>query len=239
MATVHTFFLEPANWHAPFTLQGAEAHHLSRVLRVRKGETVRLLDGQGRLGFFSVASIEKNHVLLSLEQEELTPRPPACTLAAGYSKALRRGWFLEKAVELEAGALWFWQGDYSQASLPDTEKEAWQGSLVAGAKQSVNPWLPHMESVAGGAAAVAARAKNFDRAFLLYEGETEGRLLTQQDLAGSDSTLLVIGPEGGFSPAEVTTFIEAGIVPVSLGKRILRWETAAVLVLGMAWWARQ
>ena len=74
---------------------------------------------------------------------------------------------------------------------------------------------------------------------MLYEGETEGRLLTQQDLAGGGSTLLVIGPEGGFSPAEVATVIAAAVVPISLGKRILRWETAAVLVLGMAWWARQ
>lgn len=240
MAPLHSFYLAPEDWKAPFVLEGSEAHHLVRVLRLSPGHTVRLFDGLGRQGLFSIASLSKNRANLDRLREEHVPRPTVrCTLAAGFSKALRRGWFLEKAVELEAAALWFWRGDYSQAALPDAEKESWKAALRAGAKQCENPWLPELTALRGGIAEVAERARTFDRTYFLYEGDTRGRLLAREDLAESGDVLLIIGPEGGFSPREVDLLTGAGIMPVSLGDRILRWETAAILTLGMAWWARQ
>lgn len=240
MATVHSFYLPTPQWQAPFILNGPEAHHLSRVLRVKAGHQVRLFDGQGRSGRFQVERLEKNQAFLLPLTEEYTPLPATrCTLAAGFSKALRRGWFLEKAVELGAHALWFWQGDFSQATLPDEEKSTWKASLVAGAKQCENPWLPDLQMLQGGTGALIARAAEFDRVVILYEGDTGGRILCKEDLAGPGSVLLVIGPEGGFSPREIAAFSGAGLPLVSMGKGILRWETAAVLALGMAWWARQ
>ena len=237
---MHSFYITPEAWTPPFTLNGPEAHHLARVLRIKPGTTVRLFDGLGRQGLFQVESVAKTTVSLSLLNEDRLPEPSVrCTLAAGFSKALRRGWFMEKAVELEASALWFWQGDYSQATLPEQEKETWKGSLIAGAKQCENPWLPELVMLRGGIEALAARVKEFDRAFLLYEGDTEGRLLRREDLNVPGNLLLIIGPEGGFSPREVELLLKAGTEAVSLGDRILRWETAAVLTLGMAWWARQ
>lgn len=240
MATLHSFYLAPDLWRPPFVLAGPEAHHLARVLRIKPGSTVRLFDGLGRYGLFRVESVEKAGVSLDRQSEELAP-PPAvrCTLAAGFSKALRRGWFMEKTVELEAAAVWFWQGDFSQATLPETEKESWRASLIAGAKQCESAWLPELRMLQGGVATLAEEARSFDRAFLLYEGETGGRLLQREDLRAPGSVLLVVGPEGGFSPREHAALEGAGIVPVSLGKRVLRWETAAVLTLGLAWWARQ
>lgn len=240
MAALHSFYLEPSQWSAPFILSGDEAHHLSRVLRVKPGGQVRLFDGQGRHGLFEVKSVSKTGVELALLSESFSPAPQtACTLAAGFSKALRRGWFLEKAVELEAAALWFWQGDYSQAELPEKEKSKWRASLVAGAKQCEGAWLPTLSMVGGGVQGVIDQSADFDRKFLLYEGDTGGRLLTREDLAGPGKLLLVVGPEGGFSPREAQALTGAGIEAVSLGDRILRWETAAVLTLGLAWWARQ
>ncbi len=237
---MHTFYLPPGQWSEHCKLDGPEAHHAGRVLRVRAGERLRLLDGCGRLGIFRVTGVGKNEVSLEREEEWRVERPKVqCTVAAGYSKALRRGWYLEKAVELEAFALWFWQGEYSQAVLPDIGKDNWKQSLLAGAKQSVNPWLPDMLALKGGAAALAERSREFDRAFMLYEGDTKGAMLTASDLGEPGKILLVIGPEGGFSPAEADTLTNAGIRAVSLGDRILRWETAAVLTLGLAWWARQ
>lgn len=240
MATLHSFYLPPEAWKTPFTLTEGEAHHLSRVLRIKAGATVRLFDGKGRHGLFTVESVAKSAVGLRQQSEEFSPAPPvACTLAAGFSKALRRGWFLEKAVELEASALWFWEGEYSQASLPEKEKENWKASLVAGAKQCESAWLPELRMIPGGLKALAARLGSFDRTFMLYEGDTGGRLLDRSDLSGEGRVLLLVGPEGGFSPREIALARDAGIVPVSLGSRILRWETAAVLTLGLAWWARQ
>ncbi len=240
MADPHSFYLAPDEWAEPFILRGPEAHHLCRVLRIKAGERVRLLDGLGRTGLFTVAEVGKKDARLTPESEEFHPLPGTrCTLAAGFSKALRRGWFLEKSVELEAHRLWFWQGDYSQAALPDVEKSAWRADLLAGAKQCGNPRLPELSLVRGGVAELAERAKAFDRAFMLYEGDTGGRMLDKVDLAAPGEILLVVGPEGGFSPREVDLLAAAGVAPVSLGERILRWETAAILTLGLAWWARQ
>ena len=240
MATMHSFYLPPEDWRSPFQLGDPEAHHLARVLRLKAGATVRLFDGCGRQGFFRVESVAKHQVSLTLQSEELCPLPTTrCTLAAGFSKALRRGWFMEKAVELEAAALWFWQGDYSQATLPEAEKESWRASLIAGAKQCGAALLPELRMIRGGVAALAALRPQFDRAFLLYEGETDGRLLQRDELAAPGDILLVVGPEGGFSRQEAEVLTEADITPVSLGPRVLRWETAALLTLGLAWWARQ
>jgi 16S rRNA (uracil1498-N3)-methyltransferase len=240
MPDCHSFYLAPESWTTPCLLSGQEARHLIRVLRLGPGASVRLFDGRGRQGIFRVDSTGRDRVVLLPEKVETLPPPAArCTLAAGFSKALRRGWFLEKAVELEASALWFWQGEYSRAVLPELEKEAWKAGLIAGAKQCGNPWLPELSMLRGGAEALVRRLPEMDRALLLYEGDTGGRLLTRQDLAEPGDLLLIVGPEGGFSPDEVQRLTTGGAVPVSLGARVLRWETAAVLALGMAWWARQ
>ncbi len=240
MASTHNFHLAPEAWRAPFRLEGPEAHHLVRVLRLKAGAVVRLFDGLGRHGLFRIDAVSKNAVDLTLQSEQAEPRPTVrCTLAAGFSKALRRGWFMEKAVELEAFALWFWQGEYSQAALPEAEKDSWKASLIAGAKQCGNAWLPELRMLRGSVAALAEARPAFDRAFLLYEGETGGRMLQREDLTAPGDILLVVGPEGGFSPREAALLQEAGITAVSLGDRVLRWETAAVLTLGLAWWARQ
>jgi 16S rRNA (uracil1498-N3)-methyltransferase len=239
MAALYSFYLSSEYWTAPYELSGGEAHHLSRVLRIKQGERVRLFDGEGRHGIFSVHSLTKQTVSLIPETEFFTRRPVGrCTLAAGFSKALRRSWFLEKAVELEADALWFWQGDHSQARLPEEEKSAWKTSMIAGAKQCENPWLPDLRMIPEGVQTLAEAVPFFDRAFMLYEGDTQGRLLAKDDLAGNRSLLLIVGPEGGFSAREAELLARAAL-PVSLGNRVLRWETAALLTLGMAWWARQ
>ncbi|MDR2075388.1 MAG: 16S rRNA (uracil(1498)-N(3))-methyltransferase [Desulfovibrio sp.] len=240
MPATPSFYLAPESWTAPYILSGKEARHLSRVLRLGRGASVRLFDGRGRQGIFRVDSADRGKVVLRPERmESLAPPAVRCTLAAGFSKALRRGWFLEKAVELEASALWFWQGEYSQASLPEQEKETWTAALIAGAKQCENPWLPELSMLRGGVDALVRRLPDMDRAFLLYEGDTGGRLLSPQDLAGPGDLLLIVGPEGGFSPGEVQRLTAGGALAVSLGPRVLRWETAAVLTLGLAWWARQ
>ena len=240
MATLHSFYLPPDMWQAPFILSGQEAHHLTRVVRVRPGQQVRLFDGEGRFGLFDVLEAGKHNVTLEPCEITTQPRPETrITLAAGFSKALRRGWFLEKAVELEATALWLWQGDYSQASLPEQEKATWKANLVSGAKQCHNPWLPSLVMVHGGVEAIAAQRNAFSSALLLYEGDTDGAMLAKEDLACPGDILVVVGPEGGFSQREATILGDAGIRPVSMGKRILRWETAAILALGLAWWARQ
>ncbi len=240
-----TFFLEPEQWREPYELDVAESHHLTRVLRIREGEEVRVLDGKGREGRFRVAPYKKNAktVLLEFVDEWSYPEPESkVILAAGWTKAARRGWILEKAVEFEASGIWLWQAERSQFPVPSDIKESWHGQLVAGAKQCRNPWLPELRTLPGGVEELIALAEESGcehRHVLVESGHKSLMALTSETLGQPGRTLCVVGPEGGFTEREVSRLAEAGFLPATLGERVLRWETAAVLCLGLHWWKRQ
>lgn len=242
---MRSFFLEASRWREPYKIDGQEAKHIARVLRMKPGERIRLLDGQGRVGEFEISAVKSGSVSCRPVHINEIPRPQGrCWLAAAYTKAARRGFMLEKSVELEAGGIWFWQAEFSQAKVPPDAKEKWQAELVAGAKQSVNPWLPEVKTMPGGAAELAVVGQSFKQRFLLWEDAGKGQMLRPEDLcadgvATRDDALFVMGPEGGLSRREVDIFVEAGFRPVSLGRRILRWETAAVLCMGFSWWMNE
>ena len=231
------FHLPPAQWREPFLLQGPEHHHFRKVLRGRSGAGILMLDGAGRVGIFEVLAVEKERSLLSLRESWTEPAPdPRFVLAVGWNKSLRRSWLLEKIAELGCSGVLFWQAKRSQGRVPDQAKESWKAQLLAGAKQSVNPWVPFVRTCPGGTGELAEIAGSFDRKVLLWEEEEQRRLdIGQLKLPGSH--LFVLGPEGGIDPREAEDLVRAGFSPVSLGKRILRWETAALLCLGLFWWS--
>lgn len=213
---------------------------MAAVLRIQPGQRVRLLDGIGREGVFIVTGVAKHTVALTPERIFMHERPESTvTLAVGYGRGIRRGWLLEKAVELEAGGVWFWQAERSQGKVPAIGKETWFAQMAAGAKQSNNPYLPELRTVTGGVTELVAAREGFDKTYVLWEGDTNGAVLSFSEVASPGNKLFVLGPEGGFTDREITELVHASFVPVSLGKRVLRWETAALLCLGFAWWARQ
>ncbi len=237
---MHTFFLPPEKWTQPYQVSGQEARHLVTVLRLKPGERIRLLDGAGREGLFTVTAVAKQTVQLAPEEIIQHEKPSSrATLALGYGKGLRRSWLLEKAVELEAGGLWFWQAARSQGTVPVEGKESWLAQMTAGAKQSNNPWLPELRTLPRGVPELIEARSNFAKRFILWEGDTRGALLQTEYLAPDGDTLFVLGPEGGFTEQEVAALQNAGFTAVSLGRRVLRWETAALLCLGLTWWSRQ
>lgn len=241
---MRNFYLEPEKWREPYTINGQEASHISKVLRLKAGEHIQLMDGHGRRGDFEITQVKSGSVTCSpVSIVEHQPPSGRCWLAAAYTKATRRSFMLEKSVELEAGGVWFWQAEFSQAKVPNDAKEKWQAELVAGAKQSANPWLPEVKTLPGGATELAEAGKRFQRRFLLWEDAYRGQMLRPEDLQGrlktTEDVLFVMGPEGGLSRREVDIFIQYGFKPVSLGRRILRWETAAVLCLGLSWWMNE
>ena len=212
--SLHRFYLPPEQWAHDLWLEGQEAKHLVQVLRLAPGEEVLLLDGQGRSGRFAIAETAKKKARL-----------------------VRRGFFMEKAVELGAHAVWLWQGDHSQGKLPADAAEACRGQLIAGAKQCGNPWLPQVEALTGGVDELVRRAATADRRILPWEMQDTVSMLTPQLAGRPGTTVYVIGPEGGFSQRELDSLRAAQFTFVSLGARVLRCETAATLCLGLHWWA--
>ncbi len=237
MARTDSFYLPPEKWSAPFLLEGDEARHLVKVLRLGPGAEVRLFDGRGREGLFRVDTV-KGGVGLSPLSESTAPPPASETwLALGWNKSTRRGWLLEKAVELGATGILFWESSRSQGGMPSAPKDTWTAQLVAGAKQCGNPWLPVLEMVPGGAAGLMERTAGFNARFLPWESPEVSQGVTPENLTSPGSRVFVIGPEGGLTDAEAAGFTKSGFQAVTLGPRPLRWETAALLCLGLCWWA--
>lgn len=237
---MRTFFLPSDAWREPYRLTGPEARHLVTVLRIHPGEDIRLLDGEGREGVFTVAAVDKKSVALSPVTIITHERPrDRATLAVGYGRSIRRGWLLEKAVELESAGIWFWQADRSLGKVPGETKETWFAQMASGAKQSNNPHLPELKTLPGGVDELVRAALPFEHKYILWEGDTGGRFLSPEELRCSGDALFVLGPEGGFTDREIAALTHGGFTPVSLGNRVLRWETAAMLCLGLTWWARE
>ena len=238
---MRTFYLAPEKWSSDAELTGGEAHHISDVLRLHPGDSVCLIDGKGREGNFLIRTVGRKCVSLQKISEQVHPRPSSgLTLAVAWSKEVRRSWLLEKSVEFEAEAIWFWKAERSQFDLPDKISDTWTASLIAGAKQCHNVWLPEIRLISAGVGGLIRQAESFDHRHVLVESTLPSqRFLSFEQIPATGRTICVIGPEGGFTLQEVNMLEDARFQSCSLGKRILRWETASMLALGLSWWKRQ
>ena len=227
------FYLPPEQWNPPFCIEGQEARHITKVLRMGSGAALRLLDGVGREGLFRITGVCKEHVELAVISETEHPAPVCrAILAVAWSKSARRGFFWEKAVELGAAEIWCWQAQRSQGRMPDDVRKNWQGQLVAGLKQCGNPYLPLVRVFSGGVRELAVHDPENSR-ILLHDPGERCPMLGLDQLGKKGNTVYVIGPEGGFVPQETKMLINAGYAPASLGDRPLRWETAALMCLSL------
>lgn len=239
---MHRFHLPPEAWDTAadvLQLDGPEAHHAARVLRLEAGEDIALFDGQGRRAVCRILDVKKQHLALEVLEQTQDPPPAAPTiLALGFSKAIRRSWLLEKAVELNAAGLWFWQADRSQGRIPEDVKESWQGALVAAGKQCGVSHLPDVRTFPGGLEAVLQETAAMQTVVLWEEQNQPAPVLPQAVIRLPAPCCFLLGPEGGFSPREVQVFQHARTLAASLGPSILRWETAALTVLALRFWGQ-
>lgn len=238
-----SFYLPPKDWQEPFAsamLEGPEAHHLLKTMRAHPGDELRLFDGHGREGVFILEHHDRNKAFLKSVAVRTLPHPKReVHLALGWNKTFRRGWLLEKSVELEATGFVFWQAARSQGRVPETPKNTWLDQLVAAAKQCGNPWLPRLETAPAGARELIDKYAHFEHRIILWENQDATRFFDPAALLPNGRTVLILGPEGGLADNEVDLFTSAGFLPLSLGRSVLRWETAALLCLGLLYWQGQ
>ena len=238
MSTTPAFYLPKEAWNDEVLLEGQEAFHLHNVLRIREGSVVTLLDGCGRSGLFTVQTIMTKAVRLRQNSVTTHDRPKTFPIMAlALSKAVRRGFFMEKAAELGAAGIWLWMGTNSQGRVNNNLLVASQRQVIAGAKQCQNPWFPELRIFPHGLGELIAAAANIQRRILPWELQDSSQMIPLELLGQPGPTLYIIGPEGGFTHEELDLLNQANFIKVSLGSRILRCETAAVLCLGLHFWA--
>jgi len=223
-----------------------EARHLRTVLRVKPGEPVELFNGRGLTRPAAVRRIGREGIELEAVGPGRQHPAPSCrlTLLACISKGSRMDWTVEKAVELGVMRIVPVISDRTIVRLgegdADVKSARWLRVAVEAARQCGSVWLPQIDppcSLAAAAANISLMSPVFVGALspqarpLWAEMERLGE--GQPDQAG-----WFVGPEGDFSPAELALLISSGARPVSLGRNVLRTDTAAIYglcVLNCAW----
>lgn len=208
-------------------VEGEEFHHLVRVLRVREGEQVWLLDGVGLLAEARLRKCYPHKAELEvLRTHDKRGEPPASIgLLVGLLKQpARMEWLVEKAVELGATHLYFLGMHRSARKHIATERL--QKVAIAAAKQNLRSTLPQICVLRGWEEVPFSQ---FSRALM---GEIGASVPLRERLPTSPhSVLWIVGPEGDFTEEEYQWMKQQGVEGVSLGTLRLRAETAAILFL--------
>lgn len=219
-----------------FVLEGAEARHAVTVKRLNVGETVDIADGAGRRITGTVTAAAPQELTVECAEVGTEARPDVrLVLVQALAKGDRDELAAETATELGIDAVVPWQAERSIVRWkPERAAKAhakWQSVVTAAAKQARRAWIPEVRAAVDGGGLQAAVAAA-DLAVILHEDAV--RPLRQvleawQGTAAGNTpreVLLIVGPEGGISPREVTRLCDAGAVTALLGHHVLRSSTA-------------
>lgn len=216
-------------------LRGAEAHHLGRVMRVREGDPVLLFDGQGQEAESSVLAVQRSEVVLQVEQVDSVDRelPFSLVLAVALPRGDRQKWLVEKLVELGVAILVPLVTERGVAQPVPKARERLERTVIEASKQSGRTRLMQVAAPLDVAAWLAQEANSAIRWIAHPGGDSEPITLDDGiELAGTRAAVMV-GPEGGFTEAELAAAAAEGWQRIHLGDRILRIETAAMAVAAL------
>lgn len=237
---MYQFFVEPSQIQGNrIVITGKDVNHIKNVLRMKQGEEISVSNGiDGKDYRCGIEKLLEDEIICSLRfvKEDGIELPSKVYLFQGLPKADKMELIIQKAVELGVYAVI--PVSCKRAVVKLDEKKAkskiarWQQIAEAAAKQSKRSIIPEVKSVMSMKEAVAF-AGQCQVKLIPYE-LAEGMEKTKEiidSLKPGEDVAIFIGPEGGFEESEVGLAVENGIEPITLGKRILRTETAGMTVL--------
>lgn len=237
---MYQFFVEPSQIQGNrIVITGKDVNHIKNVLRMKQGEEISVSNGiDGKDYRCGIEEFLEDEIICSLRfiKEDGIELPSKVYLFQGLPKADKMELIIQKAVELGVYAVI--PVSCKRAVVKLDEKKAkskiarWQQIAEAAAKQSKRSIIPEIKSVMSMKEAVAF-AGQCQVKLIPYE-LAEGMEKTKEiidSLKPGEDVAIFIGPEGGFEESEVGLAVENGIEPITLGKRILRTETAGMTVL--------
>ncbi len=225
------FFVPPQNLlDDPVPLPEEIVHHLGAVLRLSVGDEILLLDGEGRLCHCRLESLGRRvgtARVLDCRQEPEVSLP--VRLLQGLPKGDKMDLVLQKGTELGMTAFTpvLVERSIPSADRGEKRRQRWERIIREAAQQSRRAYLPRLDNVLP--LTEALKHCGEDLRLLLWEEESRPLADILPAAAPRDVAVLV-GPEGGFSVGEVALARRAGFIPVSLGRRILRSETAGLAI---------
>ncbi len=237
---MHRFYIPPQAWRTDrLQLDPAEAHHALDVLRLQPGDRLAAFNGQGEEATAEIVRAAKGTVeLRTLSAAKAPPLECAITLGQAVPKGKNMDLIIEKATELGAAAIHPLLSERTIAQYEPGEAarkaQKWQRVAIEASKQCGQNWVPAVHAPVTPKELFHAAAR-FDL-MLIASLQPDARPL-KSVLAESPklprSVLVLIGPEGDFTPAEVGLAKSHGCRPITLGPIILRTETAAIYCLSV------
>lgn len=241
---MHRFYIPPEECKAgPLMLAGREAHHALRVLRLRRGDRVTVLNGVGSQFICDVASYDRDKVQLAIVEEQTASRPPCqITLLQALPRAKIIESIIQKSTELGTARIvpLLTERVVTEVDEKHAERKAekWQQVAIEAIKQCGMPWLPQVQAPQT-LSEFLARGEHFELPLLasLQPGAQHPRNYFRQFESRHHrkpkSACVWIGPEGDFTPEEVAAILATGAFPITLGSLVLRVETAATYCLSI------
>lgn len=236
MSTTPVFLVLPellaqAEAGATVTVTGSEAHHAVKVRRLAADAEVDLVDGAGRRASgVVVGSGRGEELVVSVRSVVDEPAPtPSLTVVQALAKGDRCERAVEMVTEIGVDSIVPWSAERSVAVWRGDKVGRglgrWRAVAAAAAKQSRRARIPHVDDLTD-TAGVCRLLAEVDRGLVLHEAADQA--LPGAVGLGARSVVLVVGPEGGITPAELVRFADAGATPVRLGDSVLRTSTAGV-----------
>ncbi|MBE6202741.1 MAG: 16S rRNA (uracil(1498)-N(3))-methyltransferase [Rikenellaceae bacterium] len=210
-----------------YTLPEEESKHCVRVLRMGVGDELHITDGQGMLHRCKVVDDNaKRCVVEVVDSTQAEPLPYHLVMAVAPTKNIDRyEWFLEKATEVGVGEIYPIESEHSERRQIKHEREL--KVITSAVKQSLKMYHPTLHELTPFKQVVAMPFEG--EKYIAHCNSTLGeRPYLGKLLKKGDRMLILIGPEGDFSPEEITFAVQNGFKPISLGDQRLRTETAAV-----------
>jgi 16S rRNA (uracil1498-N3)-methyltransferase len=234
-------FFHSAGFLRPdLSLEESESHHAARVLRKQPGDTIELFDGRGQSALAEITTVKKDKVdvrIVRRGEPQIAPLP-AIHLAVAPPKGDRFRWLVEKATELGVDRVIPLLTERTVVEPGAGKLDKLQAAVVAACKQSgrnlvmqVSENTPLVNCL--GAEQTSASPR------VIFIGDPHGEMFQPSVLpVGVGEVLLLVGPEGGWSEAELESATRAGARRIRIADQILRTETAAIQLAGLCVWAR-
>ena len=237
---MYNFFVnEPKNALGQYYIGDADYNHIKNVLRMGVGDEF-LVSFDGKSDLCRLAEFSADYVVAQVVSADYqaTELPVKIHLLQGLPKGDKMELIIQKAVELGVDTITPVEMKYCVVKLDDKKKKSkqarWQAVAESAAKQSKRSSIPSVLPVCDYNCALNT-AKNYDLLLVPYENENgmKDTVSALKKLANCKNVGILIGPEGGFSEDEIEKAKNIGGVSISLGRRILRTETAAITAVGM------
>ena len=235
---MHRFFV-PQLYNEEMYIEGVDARHISKVLRMQPGAQLQIVSDDGVSAVAEITAIDSERVTVRCLEKLAESHEPRVklVLAQGLAKGEKMDFIIQKAVEMGAYSVIPVAMEHSVVRLDGAKAakkvERWQKIAESAAKQSKRDIIPQVQPVQSMAEMLAKCT--CQTKIIAYECEDrlslKAALRAAGEAGGITELLLIIGPEGGISESELEQARQAGAVPVSLGRRILRAETAGLVAI--------